>query len=235
MKHIIKVQNLENLPETRPLVAMDGNGNLKWYAGGTPTPQVEFVDMGLPSGILWANMNIGATCQNTKESWIGNYYAWAELEPKNTYTWETYKFHKYTEYEWYSKYADDGLYELEPEDDIAYITYGENCKVPSIFDYRELIENTSQELVTNYQGIIGLTGYIFTAQNGNTLFFPFTGYADNNTVEDLNIVGYYWGNELYDPDTTFTCRFKIDNEEISDSSFTTRYTGQPIRAIQVQN
>ena len=39
-----------------------------------------FVDLGLSSGTLQCNKNIGATNGDTAESWYGNYYAWGETE-----------------------------------------------------------------------------------------------------------------------------------------------------------
>ena len=48
----------------------------------------EYVDMGLPSGTLWATCNIGATSSTD----FGDYFAWGETEPKEEYTDENYKF-----------------------------------------------------------------------------------------------------------------------------------------------
>lgn len=48
----------------------------------------EYVDLGLPSGLKWATCNVGAT---TPEEY-GDYFAWGEVEPKETYSWSTYKY-----------------------------------------------------------------------------------------------------------------------------------------------
>jgi len=61
-----------------------------------------FVNLGLPSGTMWCKYNLGCDWdklntdpQHTKpEDWYGNYYAWGEIEPKDNYDWETYKFGK---------------------------------------------------------------------------------------------------------------------------------------------
>lgn len=49
------------------------------------------VDLGLPSGTIWAGWNVGAS--SPEES--GGYYAWGETEEKNDYSWETYKYGYY--------------------------------------------------------------------------------------------------------------------------------------------
>ena len=48
----------------------------------------EYIDLGLPSGTLWAACNVGA---NTPEGY-GDYFAWGETQPKDFYNWATYKF-----------------------------------------------------------------------------------------------------------------------------------------------
>ena len=49
---------------------------------------VEYVDLGLPSGTLWATCNLGASSPEE----YGDYYAWGETEQKDYYDWDTYKF-----------------------------------------------------------------------------------------------------------------------------------------------
>jgi len=89
-------------------------------------PTVEMVDLGLPSGTLWAKYNVGATCGTTVDSWYGNYYAWGETESgKDTYTWNNYSLCNgsettLTKYNTLSaKGTVDNKSILEPEDDIA--------------------------------------------------------------------------------------------------------------------
>lgn len=48
----------------------------------------EYVDLGLPSGTLWATYNVGATSPYEK----GLYFAWGEVEPREDFSWESYKF-----------------------------------------------------------------------------------------------------------------------------------------------
>ena len=165
MKHILKVASLQNLPNTRPLIAMDENGNL-FGAGEALVPE-GFVDFGLPSGTLWYSKNLGATNGDTSTSWYGDYYAWGETEEKDYYSWETYEHangdsHKLTKYCNNSEYGNEGytdeLTELVPTDDVA-VSLG--WKMPSKEQFEELLVNTVSSWETDYQDIAGLNGRLF--------------------------------------------------------------------------
>ena len=96
--------------------------------GGVPTPEDhEWVDLGLPSGTLWATCNIGATSPEG----YGDYFAWGETQPKQVYDWSNYKWGNYYVQGGLSKYVTDSEYgtvdyktELEPEDDAASVNWG---------------------------------------------------------------------------------------------------------------
>ena len=138
----------------------------------------EVVDLGLPSGTLWCKYNLGATCENTPESWYGDYYAWGELTPnKNQWNEATYKFtgkmKKYNNY--------DKLFNLLPEDDAAYQfkkCHNYKFHIPTKDQCEELIQYTTvSEYQENYNNVIGLNGYILTSNiNNNKIFIPMTGY-----------------------------------------------------------
>ena len=138
----------------------------------------EVVDLGLPSGTLWCKYNLGATCENTPESWYGDYYAWGELSP-NKDQWNeasyifTGKMKKYNNY--------DKLFNLLPEDDAAYQfkkCHNYKFHIPTKEQCEELIQYTTvSEYQENYNGIEGLNGYILTSNiNNNEIFIPMAGY-----------------------------------------------------------
>ena len=142
---------------------MDSNGIL-FAEGKAAGPQIEFVDLGLPSGTLWSIKNIGATNGNTAESWYGNYYAWGEIETKEIYDWDNYKYangnyDKLTKYCNNSNYGNNGftddLTQLVPEDDVATQT-NSAWRMPTKEDFEELIAGTTNSWVTDYKGISGL-------------------------------------------------------------------------------
>ena len=161
-----------------------------------------YVDLGLPSGTLWATCNVGA---NSPEE-FGDYFAWGETQPKDTCNWSTYQFYngvgltKYT--------GDDGLTTLLPEDDAATANWGANWRMPTRLEWQELINNTT--VTWTQQG--GVNGRLFTAQNGNTLFLPATGCFTGSNIYYVGSGGYCWSSSLCmeDPTLTWTFLFATD-------------------------
>ena len=197
MKYVLKVESLENLPSTRPLIAMDANGNL--FGEGEALVPEGFVDFGLPSGTLWYSKNLGATNGSTPESWYGNYYAWGETEQhegwpsdKSThpYDWTEYtyavnsnitltKYCNKSEYG-YNGYTDE-LTELVAGDDAAK-AFNVAWKMPSKAQFEELMVNTASSWEEDYQGIEGLNGRLFVKildkpYKNIPLYMPFDEYA----------------------------------------------------------
>lgn len=142
-----------------------------------------YVDLGLPSGILWATCNVGA---ETPEE-IGNRFAWGETEPKTTYDFSTYRWCNWdginaplTKYCISSNYGyhgfTDNLYSLLPEDDAATANWGKGWSIPSDMQWYELFQNTHNAWTTQN----GVAGRRFVASNGNSLFLPASGYWCNH-------------------------------------------------------
>ena len=115
------------------------------------------VDLGLPSGTLWRKYNLGVDLENLNiaQDYIGNYFAWGEIKPKNKYTPNTYKFGvrnlwtgKKSEMDMtkYNK-SSDWIYNLENEDDAAKQILGGKWCIPSVADYEELVNNTKQKFI----------------------------------------------------------------------------------------
>ena len=140
----------------------------------------EWVDLGLPSGTLWATCNIGA---DSPEEY-GDYFAWGETQPKSNYSWATYKYCKgssntLTRYCYQSDYGYNGftdtLTELLPEDDAATANWGENWHTPSLAQIQELFDSTYT--TTAYTTQNGVKGRKITSNiNGESIFLPAAGY-----------------------------------------------------------
>lgn len=130
-----------------------------------------FVDLGLPSGLLWAETNIGANSPAD----IGDFFAWGETKPKTDRTLESYKFFDSAK-KTMTKYNDkDGKKALEREDDAAAALWGNKCRIPSLINFAELVENTVWTLAdkTNSSGTV-TAGFVATSKiNGKKIFFPF--------------------------------------------------------------
>lgn len=157
----------------------------------------EFVDLGLPSGTLWASCNLGATqCDE-----YGDYYAWGEIDTKESFSWKNYKYCKGTPYT-LTKYCSksnygynnfrDNLVELEGNDDPLSRKYGYFYSIPTKEDWEELIENCSWTQLENGVMIRG------KKVNGNytSIYLPSAGYRNGMNLYDDHSEGYYWSSTL---------------------------------------
>ena len=158
----------------------------------------EWVDLGLPSGTLWATCNVGATAPEE----LGSYFAWGETATKDFYEWSTYKWCNgsettMTKYCTNSDYGNDGFVdnktELDPEDDAAYVNWGPSWRMPTTEQQRELYEKCSSTWTT----LNGVSGRLFTGPNGNTLFLPAAGFRLIESLYYAGSSGNYWSRTLY--------------------------------------
>ena len=157
------------------------------------------VDLGLTSGLLWADTNMGATSPED----AGNFYAWAETGTKENYGWETYKWCMGTEktltkYVANPEYGYNGMrdtFELvyEHEDDVVCeefgYNYGQGWRLPSVSAWEELREECDWEWTTRN----GKEGFLVSSKtNSNSIFLPAAGIKAGTTSIDK---GGYWTSE----------------------------------------
>ena len=177
--------------------ACGSNSKVGGQGGGAAA--AEWVDLGLPSGLLWAKCNLGAT----KPEEYGDYYAWGETSTKEVYTWETYRYCTAVDEEGWvkalSKYntsseygTPDHLTTLQPSDDVATQKLVDGARMPSADEWRELIANTTSEWTTEN----GVYGRKLTASNGKSLFFPAAGYRDGSELHRAGEDGIFWSSSL---------------------------------------
>lgn len=161
---------------------------------------IEYVDLGLSSGTLWATKNLGANSITD----IGDYYSWGETETKDSYGSEYYTFYSgvlkryvipdtgmvlysdsFTKYNT-TYYLDgfDGKTRLEPEDDAAHLNMGGDWHMPSAANIEELLYETEHHWVDDYEKT-GVSGTLFTSlvDKDKSIFFPCTGYMDGRGIE----------------------------------------------------
>ena len=172
----------------------NNNSNISTNGGSVPAG---WVDLGLPSGLLWAECNVGA---NVPEGY-GDYFAWGETQPKNNYSWSTYAYGNGAYY--LIKYCNnsdhgingftDNLTNLIPSDDAATALLGNGARTPTVDEWNELINNTTAEWTIRN----GVDGKKFTATNGNSIFLPAAGYRHGSELDYAHISGYYWSSSLY--------------------------------------
>jgi hypothetical protein len=216
---------------------VNGNRNLVAnfaVSGGGSTHA--FVDLGLPSGTLWATCNVGA---NSPEDY-GDYFSWGETSPKDWYDWNTYNYSQYYHgyYDWLTKYCSDAYYGyygftdnltlLQSGDDAATVNWGGGWHTPTHEEWQELEDNTTQTWTT----INGVDGLLCTAANGFSIFLPATGYSIENYVNDAGIYGRYWSSSLCVGGPLNAWAFYFISGGYHDNNYTTyRDTGKPVRPV----
>lgn len=190
------------------------------------------VDLGLPSGTLWADCNIGA---DSPEGY-GDYFAWGETTPKSVYDWSTYKYcmgssSTMTKYCTNSSYANgtvDNKTVLEPSDDAATANWGSNWRMPTNEERNELINKCTWVWTTSN----GVKGYKVVGPNGNSIFLPAAGYRLDSSVKNVGSSGRYWSASLYriQPDCASDMRFDLGYGVTGDHG-SKRHAGLPVRAV----
>ena len=152
----------------------------------------EYVDLGLPSGTLWATFNVGAASPEE----YGDYFAWGETEPKAEYSWSTYKWCIDYDYNEFSKYSyTDGKIVLDPEDDAATVNWGSEWKMPSYGQLGELVDESYTTIEKTTQN--GIKGYKVTSKtNGKSIFMPATGFMEDEEVYSVGEEAFYWSSTL---------------------------------------
>ena len=196
----------------------------------------EYVDLGLPSGLLWATCNVGA---DTPEGY-GDYFAWGETAPKDDYNWSTYQYANGTDWEdpqltKYCQNSSDGyngftdtLTILLPEDDAATVNWGGNWRMPTKAEWLELYNNTT--VIWTQQG--GVNGRLFTASNGNTLFLPAAGYYYSDGYNDGGGFGHYWSSSLNSGRPTDAWHFFFSSGYNGMNDYFFRFDGMPVRSVR---
>lgn len=208
--------------------------------------KIEFVDLGLPSGILWGNCNLRAT--HIKDP--GDYYRWGNIKPckQGESTEEHYNVSKY--------YEDDGLTELEPEDDVATQILGDQYKIPEYDDFEELKDNTVQILTEDYNktGVSGVI--IFKAKDradkgklkkgklddynesvDTHIFIPASGFMDNDgKLKGENNDIQLWSSSMVDDNQyskSYAFSMSIDICQFDKKYKSYKCSGRCIRPIKI--
>lgn len=131
---------------------------------GVPKETMEYVDLGLPSKIMWAKCDLGASSPEN----YGDEYSWGETWTK--WTTDYYYFTDIVEGQ-YTKYdSRDKRFFLEKEDDVAYLRLGEGWRYPTWNEVQELYDNCTVTAST----LNGWPGVMFVSKiNNNYIFFGY--------------------------------------------------------------
>ncbi len=212
----------------------------------TPDSNHPYVDLGLPSGTLWATYNVGAT----KPEEVGNYYGWGETKPRKLYGDNSYK---YWSVDTFSKYNNaDNLKELLPEDDAATVNWGNAWRMPTYNEQQELIENTymvwfSGKDSTDVKGIIFYKakspedkGTFVNGKNTPSanysdsdahIFLPVAGYCDQIRNYGFSSEGRYWSSSL--ESSEYSNELEFNEVKIMAFSFY-RQLAYSVRAVRAK-
>ena len=192
----------------------------------TVYPAYAYVDLGL--SVNWGAYNLGASAPEE----LGNYYAWGELEPKEDYSWKTYKYcgdgssQTITKYNTKGAYGKlDNLTVLQAEDDAATAQRGPKWRIPTKEEWDELYNNCSWVETTEN----GVAGFRITGKDEKSVFIPRSGFYEGKGLKDANNA-YYWSTSLAgDPRKALYAFFAGKwNKYIYDYD---RFFGMPVRAV----
>ena len=203
-----------------------GNGTYKGH---------DYIDLGLPSGTMWAACNVGA--ENPED--YGDYFAWGETQSKTTYNWSTYvycngDYNQLTKYCTQSDFGfngfTDNLKTLQSSDDAATANWGEGWRTPTYNEWVELLSKCTPTKTTRN----GVNGCLFIARNGNSIFLPAAGSYGDEELDHVGDNGSYWSssiNKAY-PDGVKGFKFTLswNDYDIYDLS---REFGLSVRPVHV--
>lgn len=193
----------------------------------------QWVDLGLPSGLLWCDRNVGASSPED----YGYYFAWGETSTKSTYDRSTYRYlngdGKLTKYCYESRHGNNGytddLTTLQSCDDAAAYHKGSGARMPTKDECRELLDNTTNKWTTRN----GVNGRLFTSKkNGNSIFLPAAGICREGYPGYGGVAGYYWSSSLKnDDDTGEAWNIGFTSDEVWMGDRNGRYYGESVRPV----
>ncbi len=145
------------------------------------------VNLGLPSGTLWADRNVGASSPSD----YGSYYAWGETSTKSDYNLKTYQYHDG------SSWTNIGSNISGTRYDIARRKWGGSWMMPTKSQWQELLNRCTWTWTS--QG--GHNGYKVTGPNGNFIFLPAAGNRRWTSSNRVGREALYWSSTLYENNT----------------------------------
>lgn len=187
----------------------------------------EAVDMGL--SVKWATWNIGTYCPEGR----GYYYSWGEIETKDYYHWETYKWCNGSETTMF-KYCKENAWGtidnksiLETEDDVAAVMLGGNWRMPTSEEWMELLNE--ETCIWSWTTRNHVDGYLVTSKiTGNSIFLPAAGARYFDEINRVGEEGYYWSSTLYPGASRSAWQVSIKNH---DDHLSHRYNGISVRPV----
>ena len=179
-----------------------------------------FVDLALPSGLLWCEHNIGATTPYEH----GLYFSWGNVTGHAEGSGYDFSDAVYAQTD---GAALTGNIPVNNTYDMARHNMGSPCRLPTVGEFQELNSNCDSEW-TDEDGVAGRR---FTSRiNGNSIFFPASGYCDGTSLGDRGSSGLYWSSSYKSATSAYVLGF--DSSNVSPSYYSNRRLGFSVRAVQ---
>lgn len=182
----------------------------------------EYVDLGLPSGTLWATCNVGAKTPSD----YGYYICWGETDQKSNYALQGGKWNDYDIPSLKANNVIDQYFNLTSRYDAATVLWGEDWRIPTSGEIDELLNYCTQQ----WTEINGINGILFTSSyNSKSIFLPCSGMIRDNVETMVGTRGYYIGSTA--TNGNFSSGLYLAQDDIRPSS-TSRSHGRTIRAVR---
>jgi len=192
--------------------------------------KVTAIDLGLPSGTLWADRNVGAKSQYD----YGLFFSWGNTKGyrPNTGDMDWGDFDNAFDYKFTSdEYAKTPGAKLEGdidlEHDAARVNMGEPWKMPTAEQFQELYDNC----VWIRKNVHGVNGYLVVSKiNENSLFFACSGNGHGTTLNSRGSYGLYWASTLYS--STNGRHLYFNSSDVNPQDSDSRFYGFTVRPVQ---
>ena len=182
-----------------------------------------FVDLALPSGVLWADKNIGASTPYED----GLYFSWGNVTGHtgdDGYDFGTSNDGPYASTD---GAALTGNIPTNITYDAARHNLGSPCRMPTVGEFQELVANCDSEWTDED----GVDGRRFTSRiNGNSIFFPASGNRNGTGLYNRGTNGFYWSSSLYSQTHGYYLNFNASG--VNPAVSNTRFYGFSVRAVQ---
>jgi hypothetical protein len=203
------------------VMAYDGTQfNVIAIQSQTAAAPTGFVDLALPSGLLWCEHNIGATTPYEH----GLYFSWGNVIGHAEGSGYDFSDAVYAET---PGAALTGNIPVNGTYDLARHNMGAPCRLPTVGEFQELNSNCDSEW-TDEDGVAGRR---FTSRiNGNSIFFPASGYYDGSSLGFRGSSGHYWSSSYISETSAYRLYFNSGGVLPTNSNY--RRCGFSARAVQ---
>lgn len=206
------------------------NNTVHYNPSSPPTPGA--VDLGLPSGVLWCDHNVGASTLEEE----GYFFSWGNVSGHCLNGASDYNFGTSNTGEPYKSSSGatityPGSIAVGDAYDMARANMGAPWRLPTNTDFQELYDNTDYEWTT----INDVAGRKFMKKSDHSVyvFFPAAGYYNGSSHNGEGSGGYYWSSVLHSADDAYILH--INSSGIYPQNNSHRYYGFPVRGVLADN